>query len=58
MDPSSGPDPGAQTRGDSVIRSGESPVIGNTGATNISIGMGVDGVGSLTMDDFGLFFAN
>jgi peptidoglycan/xylan/chitin deacetylase (PgdA/CDA1 family) len=27
------------------------------GATNISIGMGIDGVGSLTMDDFGLFVA-
>ena len=30
MDPSSGPDPGAQAWGDSVIRSGESPVIVNT----------------------------
>ena len=33
------------------------PVV-HAGATNISIGMGVDAVGSLTMDDFGLFFAN
>ncbi|MDP9247837.1 MAG: polysaccharide deacetylase, partial [Candidatus Dormibacteraeota bacterium] len=28
------------------------------GATNISVGMGLDGVGSLTMDDFGLVVAN
>jgi len=25
------------------------------GATNISVGMGLTGVGTLTMDDFGLF---
>jgi peptidoglycan/xylan/chitin deacetylase (PgdA/CDA1 family) len=28
-----------------------------SGATNVSVGLGVDAVGSLTMDDFGLFLA-
>jgi peptidoglycan/xylan/chitin deacetylase (PgdA/CDA1 family)/archaellum component FlaF (FlaF/FlaG flagellin family) len=37
-----------------TLASWTTPVI-PAGATNLSIGMGLDGVGSLTMDDFGLF---